>query len=366
MTTKIIDTSAFDMSPKNGYRRPSDGKLTFIYSHRPAGIGIGAGPWEIRQAVWNGSTWDTSLIFSTATYFPGLGGTGFTSDGTEIFTTSHYPLPFNVNPPTTTYNGPVDVWRKELGGSWSLDANFPKPPNDVFFAPFGGITSIPGGGIRMTATGRDASKTDARVYYHDSFEDGFNWSTHVDIRNETSGGNECHYYADGDKHMCVIRKEDEIGPLEGGIYVYVSSQAGIAGTWSNTGELVGAIDRYAAAPTLIRLNDGRIVILFGDRGDVSTPFGDEQQHMSIVVGQFEEVFNDINAWSDRIDVADIFPLVAGGSGYGGLFRTDNSIDSTLQMIWMDSVTITDRDIWQKAIGNLLPTTPSFSQIQVIG
>lgn len=362
MTTKIIDTSLVDHQPKAAYRRASDDKLVFLYEH----TAVGSSTRDMRQAIWNGSTWDTELIVSTSTTRIGIGGTGITDAGTEILTTSSYTLPFDVEPPDSSYNNPVQVWRKESGGSWSLDSAFPKPSGDVIFVPFGRVINLPGGIIRMTAVGWDTARTYAHVYYCDSDDDGVTWGSPVTIYKELDGGNECCYYADGDNHICVIRREDEQGALEGGVRVMKSSLAGVVGSWSNMGVIGATFDRYAAAPDLMRLNDGRMVMLFGDRGDIGIPFLGQQKHMSISVGQFTEIFDDINAWSSRIDVVDIFPLTPGSSGYGGVFLTDNTLDSTLNIVWMDSVTSTDRDIYQKDISTFLPATTSFSQGQIIG
>ena len=356
MTTKIIDTSLTDWHPKHAYRRDSDNALVFIYSHQNAPTVAGI-PFDIREAVWNGSTWDTASITSTSLGFIGLGGTGITDAGTEIITTSAYGVPFDVDPPSPSYNGPIQAWRKESGGSWSQDSTFPKPSGDVLFAPFGRVINLPGGIVRMTAMGWDTARTYAHVYYCDSDDDGLTWGSPVTIYKELDGGNENCYFANGDNHICVIRREDEQGALEGGIRVMKSSSAGAVGTWSDMGVIGATVDRFATAPDLMRLNDGRMVLLFGDRGDINPPAG--QQHMSISVGNFTDIFSDITAWSDRIDVTNIFPSTPGKSGYGAIWKIDDSDDSTLQLIWNDDLGAgVDVDIYQKNIWSFIPALPT--------
>ena len=134
--------------------------------------------------------------------------------------------------------------------------------------------------------------------------------------------------------------------------VFVSSSAGAVSTWTELGEIPAIVGRYATAPNLLTTNDNRLVLLYGDRGDIAY-YGTAQQHtMRMVVGWWSAIFSDINAWSDSVILQNVYPASNGDSGYGGLFKLTTS-DSSLTMVWFDG-TDTDTDIWQAGIGDMFP------------
>ena len=346
MATKIINTATFSAWPRAPYKRP-DGTWVFVFWNGTSILNTFS-CFEANST--DGETWSTSLIFTITATWNITGGYGLVASGTELLCTSSYKLPYPSLP-----NNAARCWRRPEGGSWTEVGSFPMPTGDERFVPFGRFIDLPGGVIRMTVCGWDTARTYDRIYYVDSSDDGLTWGNLTNIYVGTPGtANELCYFASGNNHLVVGRREDESGTHEGGMNVFKSTNAGV--TWALMGEIPAIVNRYATAPDLFQLADGRLILLYGDRGDIAY-YGSAQQHsMRFVIGQFEDVFAGVAGWSDSIVAALTYPTSNGNAGYGGLFKTTDS-DSSLQMVYFDGSN-TDTDIWHENLGDLLPSVGS--------
>jgi hypothetical protein len=345
---KIVDTTRFDAWPRAPYKRP-DNTWVFVYWKKSASGTVYYDLWEANSTDL--ITWTTSVIWTNTTTWDIAGMSGMVpSTGTELVSTSSYKLPF----PSTPNNAPR-TWRRATGGAWTRVGDWSIPSGDSIAVPFGRFVQLASGSIRATGCGWDAARTYAHIWYVDSADDGLTWGSPVTIYkgNSPTGANELCYAVsptNSAHHLVVTRREDEYGTHEGGMRVFKSTDTGA--TFTEMGEIAALVGRYAAAPDLLVMNDGRLVLLYGDRGDIAY-YGSAQQHtMRMVVGYFETVFTDLTAWSSSVILQNTYPATNGDSGYGGLFKT-TSLDSSLSMVWFDG-TDTDTDIWQAGIGDMFP------------
>lgn len=344
MPTKIIDTASYTAWPRSPVR-DGNGDLVFVYWDGAAALSTFS--FYESRSTDNGATWTPTLINFDDTVWCLTGAFGVTAAGTLLLATSAYHLPY----PSTPNNAPR-VWRKTTAGAWTRVGDIPQPAGDSIFVPFGRPVQLPGGVTRITCCGWDAARTYAHIYYVDSTDDGQTWGNLTTIKKDYANScNELCYYAEGDNHLVITRREDEYGTHEGGMRQFVSTSAGAAGTWVDMGEVPAIVGKYASAPDIMSLGSGRIALLYGDRGEIAY-YGTGQQHsMRMVVGRFTEILSSVNSWSGPIIYALTYPESNGDSGYGGLYKVSSG-DATLKMIYFDGSS-SDCDIWQETLDSTL-------------
>lgn len=345
MPTKIIDTASYTAWPRAPVR---DGNNHLVFVYWDGAAALSTFSFYEARSTDNGATWVSTLINYDNVVWCIAGAFGVTAAGTLLVATSAYALPY----PSTPNNAPR-VWRKTTAGSWTRVGDIPQPAGDSIFVPFGRVIQLPGGVTRITCCGWDAARTYAHIYYVDSTDDGQTWGNLTTIKKDFDNScNELCYYAEGNNHLVITRREDEYGTHEGGMRQFVSTSAGASGTWVDMGEVPAIVGKYASAPDIMALGGGRIALLYGDRGEIAY-YGTGQQHsMRMVVGNFTDIMASVNGWSaNPIIVALTYPETNADSGYGGMYKVSD-VATLLQVIYHDG-SQTDTDIWHESLDSSL-------------
>jgi hypothetical protein len=301
--------------PRPPYRR-ADGSLAYCFSDED----------KICQRVLMSGAWvEQHPVAFTSNL---IGVNGVSGNGAELVLCSD--------------GKTIDVYRKT--SEWGKVKSIGHPAGSESFVPFGRLMHLPD---RLCAT-VFCMGVGTHIGLIDSLDDGVTWSAPRVVFSRDRGANEmCYFVVDSNRHLMVVRVEDEIKPHISGLIVLKSSDAGK--TWALQGEIPASNGQYFVAPDILQLSDGRIVCLFGNRGPIKQYGRGVQQKMSCFVANPADVFDDISAWGKVIDLVNVYPDAPGRSGYGALYMSTSSDDS-LSMLWFDGtyeagMKIYDKNIW---------------------